>query len=93
MHNQRSGSIMWPGSETNYNSPDMVVNYNGSMSTKEKMEIALSWLDLPYDQRPQVITIYCPQIDQEGHRMGPHDVKVNIHIYTYIQMIINFYYY
>ncbi|KAI9249969.1 alkaline-phosphatase-like protein [Helicostylum pulchrum] len=80
INGRRTGSIMWPGSETNYNPPDMVVKYNGTMSTKEKMETTLSWLDLPYDSRPQVITIYCPQIDQEGHRTGPHDAKMNKYI-------------
>ncbi|KAI9472162.1 MAG: alkaline-phosphatase-like protein [Benjaminiella poitrasii] len=77
---KRSGSIMWPGSEVNYNPPDLVVNYNGTMSTKEKMDIALKWLDLPYDSRPQIITIYAPQIDQEGHRSGPNGSKINSYI-------------
>lgn len=77
MHRQRTASIMWPGSETNYNPPDKVVKYNGTMSTKEKMDITLGWLDLPYDDRPQMITVYCPQIDQEGHRGGPNGSKMN----------------
>lgn len=76
MNRKRSGSIMWPGSETNYNPPDLVVKYNNSMSTKEKMDITLSWLDLPYNDRPQMISVYVPQIDQEGHRGGPFGSKV-----------------
>lgn len=46
------------------------------MRFQEKMDITLKWLDLPYDDRPQLITVYCPQIDQEGHRGGPHSNKV-----------------
>ncbi|KAG2194458.1 hypothetical protein INT47_003826 [Mucor saturninus] len=80
MHRQITASIMWPGSETNYNPPDMVVKYNGSMTTHEKMERTLHWLDLPYDQRPRMITIYCPQIDQEGHKFGPNSPKLNKYI-------------
>lgn len=67
---------MWPGSDTNYNPPDMVVKYNNSMTTKEKMDVTLQWLDLPYDDRPQMISVYVPQIDQEGHRGGPFGSKV-----------------
>lgn len=78
MHRQRTGSIMWPGSKTNYNPPDMVVNFNSSMRIQEKMDITLKWLDLPYDNRPQLITVYSPQVDQEGHRGGPLSNKVAI---------------
>lgn len=77
MHRQRTGSIMWPGSETNYNPPDMVVKYNGTMGTREKIDTTLQWLDLEYDKRPQMITVYCPEIDQEGHRGGPHSRNVS----------------
>lgn len=67
---------MWPGSETNYNPPEYVIKYNSTMNTKEKMDITLQWLDLPYDERPQMISVYVPQIDQEGHRSGPFGAKV-----------------
>ncbi|CAO0792982.1 unnamed protein product [Mucor circinelloides] len=77
MNRKRTGSIMWPGSDTNYNPPDMVVKYNNTMTTKEKMDVTLKWLDLPYDDRPQIISVYVPQIDQEGHRGGPFGSKMN----------------
>lgn len=48
------------------------------MSSMEKMDITLGWLDLPYNTRPQMISIYIPQIDQEGHRGGPHSSKVYV---------------
>ncbi|KAI7905086.1 alkaline-phosphatase-like protein [Cokeromyces recurvatus] len=74
---KRSGSIMWPGSETNYNPPDLVVRFNSTMGIKEKIDTTLKWLDLPYNDRPQIITVYVPQIDQEGHRSGPNGPKMN----------------
>ncbi|RCH88141.1 hypothetical protein CU097_010778, partial [Rhizopus azygosporus] len=80
MHRQRTASIMWPGSETHHNTPDYVVPFNGSMEMKEKMDITLRWLDMEYDQRPQMISIYIPQVDQEGHRGGPNSPKMNKYI-------------
>lgn len=77
MNRKRSASIMWPGSETNYNPPELVVKYNDTMNAKEKMDVTLQWLDLPYDERPQMISVYVPQIDQEGHRSGPYGTKVS----------------
>ncbi|RCH82355.1 hypothetical protein CU098_007883 [Rhizopus stolonifer] len=44
------------------------------------MDITLNWLDLPYNERPQIYTVYVPQIDQEGHRGGPYSAKMNSHI-------------
>ncbi|KAI8643750.1 alkaline-phosphatase-like protein [Parasitella parasitica] len=80
MNRKRSGSIMWPGSETNYNPPDLVVKYNNSITTKQKMDISLNWLDLPYNDRPQMISVYVPQIDEEGHRGGPFGSKMGNYI-------------
>lgn len=68
---------MWPGSDLGIDNPDYVVKFNGTMGTKEKMDIALGWIDLPFEERPQMISVYVPQIDQEGHRGGPHGSKVN----------------
>ncbi|KAI8970385.1 alkaline-phosphatase-like protein [Mycotypha africana] len=79
-NNKRSGSIMWPGAEANMFAPDLVIGFNDTMGIKEKIDITLKWLDLPYDDRPQIITVYVPQIDQEGHRNGPNGSKLNDYI-------------
>jgi hypothetical protein len=67
---------MWPGSESSYHPPDHVVNYNGTMRPIEKMKIITDWLDLPSDKRPQLITMYIPQIDMQGHQGGPFGSQV-----------------
>ncbi|KAI8975016.1 alkaline-phosphatase-like protein [Pilobolus umbonatus] len=77
INRKRSASVMWPGSETKHNSPDKVIEFNHSMTMREKMDITLNWIDLPYDDRPQIITVYAPQIDREGHDEGPEGVDVN----------------
>lgn len=61
---------MWPGSSTHYNTPDYVIASNDSMRMKQRMQVTVDWLDLPYNKRPQMITVYMPQLEQEGHREG-----------------------
>ncbi|KAH8915783.1 Phosphodiest-domain-containing protein [Atractiella rhizophila] len=34
------------------------------------------FIDLPFDQRPQLMLFYLPDIDQEGHRSGPDGSKL-----------------
>ncbi|KAG0744773.1 hypothetical protein G6F62_010205 [Rhizopus arrhizus] len=70
INRQRTASIMWPGSSTHYNTPDYVIASNDSMRMKQRMQVTVDWLDLPYNKRPQMITVYMPQLEQEGHREG-----------------------
>lgn len=73
---------MWPGSNTRYNTPDYVVPFNNSVTMKEKIQTTLNWLDLSYDERPQMISVYVQQVDQEGHRGGPNSPKVSCCVVT-----------
>lgn len=77
---------MWPGSSAQHLSPDYLVKFNSSMQPMEKMDITLGWLDLPYEERPQMISVYIPQVDQEGHRGGPHSPKVSLDLCLEIKM-------
>lgn len=43
---------------------------------RKKLSKLASWLDLPLTTRPHLITAYAPEVDQEGHRSGPHSHKV-----------------
>jgi predicted AlkP superfamily pyrophosphatase or phosphodiesterase len=43
----------------------------------EKLEQILHWIDLPLEQRPQLIMAYEPSLDQAGHRTGPASKLVN----------------
>lgn len=67
---------MWPGSNVETLSPDYYVPYTKAVTAQDKMDIALNWLDLPLELRPQCISIYIPQIDQKGHGGGPDGKQV-----------------
>ncbi|KAI8329882.1 alkaline-phosphatase-like protein [Choanephora cucurbitarum] len=58
---------------------------SGSIMWPEKMNTVLQWLDMPYNSRPEIITVHVPQVDQEGHRAGPYGAKMN----TFIKEIDN----
>lgn len=77
---KKSAVIMWPGSNVPIKSisPDYYVPYSRATTAIDKMDIALNWLDLPIDERPQSISIYIPQIDQKGHGGGPDGKQVDI---------------
>ncbi|KAI9490532.1 alkaline-phosphatase-like protein [Zychaea mexicana] len=71
----RSGVIMWPGCSTIFQDnlqPSLQIPFNDDMAFDEKVDRALTWLDLPIEERPQSINIYVQQIDQAGHRYGPY---------------------
>ncbi|KAI9317906.1 alkaline-phosphatase-like protein [Dichotomocladium elegans] len=74
---RKSGVIMWPGSPVASTAPTYLVDYDRQVSAQQKMDIALNWLDLPLEERPQVISIYIPQVDQKGHGGGPEGGQLN----------------
>lgn len=69
---------MWPGCSTAFNElrPTYEVPFSNSVTFDEKTDIALEWLDLPIEERPQFIGLYVPQIDQAGHKYGPYANEV-----------------
>lgn len=78
---------MWPGSNTHYNTPDYVIASNDSMRMKQRMQVTVDWLDLPYNTRPQMITVYMPQLEQEGHREGSNKVS-RMFVFLNIDLLI-----
>ncbi|ORZ17724.1 alkaline-phosphatase-like protein [Absidia repens] len=71
---KKAGVIMWPGCSTTFDDmqPTFMVPFSDAMTFDEKTDIALDWLDLPIESRPQFIGLYVPQIDQAGHKYGPY---------------------
>ncbi|CAO3633701.1 unnamed protein product [Cunninghamella blakesleeana] len=71
---KNSGVIMWPGCSTEFKGkrPTYSVPFSDAMTFGEKTDIALEWIDLPIEDRPQFIGLYVPQIDQAGHKFGPY---------------------
>lgn len=37
---------------------------------------------MPFSLRPQLITAYAPEVDQEGHRTGPHSHELEATLTT-----------
>ncbi|KAI9492102.1 alkaline-phosphatase-like protein [Zychaea mexicana] len=74
---RKSAVIMWPGSPVPSTMPDYLVDYDREVTAQQKMDIALEWFDLPFEERPQMISIYVPQVDQKGHGGGPEGKQLN----------------
>ncbi|KAH9266853.1 hypothetical protein BASA84_000915 [Batrachochytrium salamandrivorans] len=51
--------------------------FNWSMTSDEKIEQALEWIDLPQQERPLFISLYFAEIDSAGHTYGVYSKEVN----------------
>ena len=71
--NVRSAAFFFPGTEAEIagTRPSIWRQYNGSIPNDERVDTVLSWLDLPKDKRPQMITMYFSDTDDAGHRYSP----------------------
>jgi len=71
--NVRSAAFFFPGTEAEIagTRPSNWRQYNGSIPNDERVDTVLSWLDLPKDKRPQMITMYFSDTDDAGHRYSP----------------------
>jgi predicted AlkP superfamily pyrophosphatase or phosphodiesterase len=80
LQNKRSAVLMWPGSNTKVHNEMSTyhIPYSSNYTTIQKADVILNWLDMPRDQRPQLMTMYVPQVDSIGHRQGPYGQGVSI---------------
>jgi predicted AlkP superfamily pyrophosphatase or phosphodiesterase len=69
----RSAVYFWPGSETEIHGarPSFYRPYDGKVTSTERVDGLLAWLDLPADQRPRLGLLYLEVVDVVGHRAGP----------------------
>ncbi len=80
---QRNGvvtaSYFWPGSEllANYRRPNYFKAYQHQISPDTIFKTLYDWLTLPQAERPHFITLYFHDVDDAGHRFGPHSAEVN----------------
>jgi predicted AlkP superfamily pyrophosphatase or phosphodiesterase len=70
---QKSGSIFYPGTEGEVAGirPSFWKRYDQNISNDQRVDILLSWLDLPRGQRPTFIALYFSDTDDAGHAFGP----------------------
>ncbi|MEZ4962098.1 MAG: ectonucleotide pyrophosphatase/phosphodiesterase [Saprospiraceae bacterium] len=69
-----TASYFFVGSEADVQGirPTYYHQYDGSVSNNDRVDAVLDWLKLPEKQRPHLITLYFSDMDDVGHRYGPH---------------------
>ncbi|KAF8635974.1 hypothetical protein AX15_000138 [Amanita polypyramis BW_CC] len=74
-----TANLMWPGPpKTNSGvSSTYFVPWKDKVPLDDKLEKILEWIDLPLEERPQLILAYEPSLDQAGHFAGPASALVN----------------
>ncbi|MEK7818759.1 MAG: alkaline phosphatase family protein [Bacteroidota bacterium] len=74
-----SASYFWPGSEVKdeMRHPNYFEKYEHTRPYEDRINGVLSWLDLPIDVRPEIITLYFDLADTKGHSFGPNSNEVN----------------
>jgi predicted AlkP superfamily pyrophosphatase or phosphodiesterase len=72
--------VFWPGSEAKIKDirPTNYLNYSHAQeySTVDRVDLALSYLDLKSQEKPDLILLYFSLVDQNGHKYGPDSSQV-----------------
>lgn len=76
--NMVNASMFWVGSEAPIKGivPTYYYKYNASFSHEDRVNQVISWLQLPEENRPHLITLYFSLIDDLGHAHGPDSEQV-----------------
>ncbi|KAF8630839.1 hypothetical protein AX17_005198 [Amanita inopinata Kibby_2008] len=74
-----TANLMWPGPPETATgaSSTYFVQWRDKVPLDAKLDQILQWIDLPLEQRPQLIMAYEPSLDQAGHLTGPASALVN----------------
>jgi predicted AlkP superfamily pyrophosphatase or phosphodiesterase len=56
--------------------PTYLQDFDPSISSDDKSEMILAWLDLPLSNRPSFVAAYYQQVDMAGHRFGPESIEL-----------------
>lgn len=83
-----TASYFWPGSELtlDYRRPDYFEKYDHYRPYLTRIDGVISWLNMPYNERPKFITLYFDAADSYGHRHGPTGIEIDSAI-TYLDEI------
>lgn len=75
----RTANLMWPGPpETSAGiKPTYFIPWRNQVPLTQKLAQIDKWLALPQGQRPQLILMYDPAVDQAGHSTGPDSPALN----------------
>ena len=74
-----AASFFWVGSEADIQGirPTHYKIYDGRVANKTRVQQVLSWLQLPVQDRPRLVTLYFSDVDSAGHKFGPDSPQVN----------------
>ncbi|KAJ7797652.1 alkaline-phosphatase-like protein [Mycena olivaceomarginata] len=74
-----TANLMWPGppKTTSGASSTYFVPWEDKVPLQEKLDQLLHWIDSPFEERPQLLMMYEPSLDQAGHKAGPASALVN----------------
>lgn len=72
-HGVRSATLFWPGSEADIRGvrPTVSPRFDGKLPADARVDLLLSWLDRPADQRFGFMTLYFDDVEHAGHDFGP----------------------
>lgn len=75
----KTASYFWPGSLLNidYRRPDYSKQFIYTTPYDDRINGVLEWLQLPYNDRPNLIMVYFDATDTSGHNYGPNSKEVN----------------
>ncbi len=70
---QTAGTFFFPGTEAEIKGvrPTFWKTYDGKIPNEARVDTVLSWLDLPVEKRPTMLTLYFSDVDDIGHAAGP----------------------
>lgn len=73
----RTATMFWPGSdfEIHGTRPSTFAPFDQRLTDFGRVDMLLSWLDAPADERPQFATLYFDTVDTAGHIYGPGSPK------------------
>ncbi|KAH6628342.1 alkaline-phosphatase-like protein [Chaetomium tenue] len=85
----KTGIHMWPGSEAHILNvePTYVDKFNGKELLSRKVDRVLELLDMPDEDRPQIIAAYVPNVDADGHKYGPNSTEIQFTIQKVDKML------
>jgi len=78
-HHKTASTLFWPGTEVAIQGKQPMdwLPYEHSMTSIQRVEKLVSWLDRPVDQRADFATLYFSEVDAYGHEFGPNSSAVN----------------
>ncbi|MFI4969562.1 MAG: ectonucleotide pyrophosphatase/phosphodiesterase [Lysobacterales bacterium] len=79
-HGLHAATMFWPGSDVAIAGvrPSEWLPFNAKMTSGQRVDQLLRWIDLPAAQRASLFTLYFEQVDHAGHDSGPDSPGVDV---------------